>query len=38
MKATDMDILTPYIPEIFSVKDKPSKPIISIHSREQRNT
>jgi len=38
MKATDMDILTPYIPEIFSKKDKPSKPIVSIHSREQRNT
>ena len=38
MKATDIDILKPYIPESFSKKDKPSKPIVSIHSREQRNT
>ena len=38
MKATDIDILKPHIPESFSKKDKPSKPIVSIHSREQRNT
>jgi len=38
MKATDIDVLQPFIPEYFNKKDKPSKPIVSIHCREQRNT
>ena len=32
------DIIEPLIPECFSKKDKPSKPIIAIHTREQRDT
>ena len=38
MKNTDVDILTPYINNKFNVKDKPSKPIVSIHTRDQRDT
>lgn len=38
MKGTSFDILEPYISEKFVKKDKPSKPIISIHTREPRNT
>lgn len=38
MKGTSFDIVEPYIYEGFTKKDKPSKPIISIHTREPRNT
>jgi len=38
MKATDVDIVEPTIPNIFSEKEKPSKPIISISCREPRET
>ena len=38
MKNISVDVLTPYISEVFSKKDKPSKPIISIHTRDQRDT
>ena len=38
MRGVSFDIITPKIDPIFSKKDKPSKPIISIHTREQRDT
>jgi hypothetical protein len=38
MKNVSIDVLAPYISEVFSKKDKPSKPIISIHTRDQRDT
>jgi hypothetical protein len=38
MKGTSFDIVEPYIYEGFTKKDKPSKPIISIHTREPRDT
>ena len=38
MKNVTFDIIEPYIPEVFSAKEKPSKPIISIHTRDQRDT
>ena len=38
MRGTSIDIVTPHIPEVFSKKDKPSKPIISIHTRDPRDT
>ena len=38
MKSVSVDILEPYIDEIFTKKEKPSKPIISIHTREPRDT
>jgi hypothetical protein len=38
MKNTSFDIVTPFISEKFTKKDKPSKPIISIHTREPRDT
>jgi len=38
MKNVTFDIIEPFIPESFSVKEKPSKPIISIHTRDQRDT
>ncbi len=38
MKSANVDIIEPFIPECFSKKDKPSKPIIAIHTREQRDT
>ena len=38
MKNVTFDIIEPYIPEVFSEKDKPSKPIVSIHTRDQRDT
>ena len=38
MKSTDLDVLEPLIPTIFSEKTKPSKPIVSILCREPRNT
>jgi hypothetical protein len=38
MKSANVDIIEPFIPECFNKKDKPSKPIIAIHTREQRDT
>jgi glycosyltransferase involved in cell wall biosynthesis len=38
MKNVSTDVLTPNIPEAFFKKDKPSKPIIAIHTREPRDT
>jgi len=38
MKNTSMDIITPLIPEIFTAKTIPAKPIIAIHTRDQRDT
>jgi len=38
MKSANVDVIEPFIPECFSKKDKPSKPIIAIHTREQRDT
>jgi hypothetical protein len=38
MKNVSIDVLEPYIDEVFSKKEKPSKPIISIHTRDQRDT
>jgi hypothetical protein len=38
MKSVSFDILEPYIDEVFTKKEKPSKPIISIHTREPRDT
>lgn len=38
MKNVNVDIIEPYISEVFSKKQKPSKPIISIHTREPRDT
>lgn len=38
MKNISVDVLTPFISEIFTKKEKPSKPIISIHTRDQRDT
>ena len=38
MKNVTFDVIEPFIPEIFTVKEKPSKPIISIHTRDQRDT
>jgi len=37
-KNLSVDVIEPIIPSDFSKKDKPSKPIISIHTREQRDT
>ena len=38
MRGLSYDVITPKLDPIFSKKDKPSKPIISIHTREQRDT
>jgi hypothetical protein len=38
MKNTSFDIVEPFISEKFTKKTKPSKPIISIHTREPRDT
>jgi hypothetical protein len=38
MKGTSFDIIEPFIYEKFTKKEKPSKPIISIHTREARDT
>lgn len=38
MKNTSLDVITPLIPEIFTKKSIPAKPIISIHTRDQRDT
>lgn len=38
MRGISLDIIQPTLPTVFSKKDKPSKPIISIHTREPRDT
>ena len=38
MRGVSIDIIEPTIPSVFSKKDKPSKPIISIHTRDPRDT
>jgi len=38
MKNTSLDVITPFIPEMFTKKTIPAKPIISIHTRDQRDT
>ena len=38
MKNITYDVIQPLIPTIFDKKPKPSKPIISIHTRDQRDT
>jgi hypothetical protein len=38
MKNVSIDVVEPFISEQFSKKQKPSKPIISIHTREPRDT
>jgi len=38
MRGCSFDIITPKIDDSFSKKEKPSKPIISIHTREPRET
>jgi glycosyltransferase involved in cell wall biosynthesis len=38
MRNVTLDVIEPYIPTNFSKKPKPSKPIISIHTRDQRDT
>lgn len=38
MRNVSVDIIEPFIPELFTKKELPSKPIISIHTREQRDT
>lgn len=38
MRGCSFDVITPKIDPVFSKKEKPSKPIISIHTREPRDT
>lgn len=38
MKNVSIDVIEPLIPEVFEQKKLPSKPIISIHTRDQRDT
>jgi hypothetical protein len=38
MRSGSFDVLLPNIPSVFTKKDKPSKPIISIHTRDPRDT
>ncbi len=38
MKNISFDIIEPYISEVFTKKEKPSKPIISINTRDSRDT
>jgi hypothetical protein len=38
MKNVSYDILTPFISDLFKKQDLPAKPIIAIHSRDQRDT
>jgi hypothetical protein len=38
MKSVSFDVIEPFISEKFSKKDKPSKPIIAIHTRDPRDT
>ena len=37
MRGVSYDVLTPYISEHFQKQESPAKPIIAIHSREQRD-
>jgi glycosyltransferase involved in cell wall biosynthesis len=37
-KKTDVNVITPSISEVFTKSDKPQKPIIAIHTRDQRDT
>lgn len=37
-KKQKIDVITPYISDVFKPSEKPQKPIISIHTREQRDT
>ena len=38
MKSISVDVINPIIPSVFSKKDKPCKPIVSIHTREPRDS
>jgi hypothetical protein len=38
MRSVNVDVIEPFISEVFTKKDKPSKPIISIHTRDTRDT
>ena len=38
MRGVSFDIIEPYISEVFTKKEKPSKPVIAIHTREPRDT
>ena len=38
MRSVSMDVVEPFISDNFSKKEKPSKPIISIHTREPRDS
>jgi len=38
MRGCSFDIITPKISSVFTKKEKPSKPLISIHTREPRDT
>jgi len=38
MRSTSFDVLTPYISDEFKLQTHPSKPIITVHSREPRDT
>jgi glycosyltransferase involved in cell wall biosynthesis len=38
MRNVSFDILTPYISDKFKPQELPSKPIITVHSRDQRDT
>ena len=37
-RGLSIDIIQPKLPKVFSKKEKPSKPIIAIHTREPRDT
>lgn len=37
-KKQSVDVITPFISDVFKKSDKPQKPIIAIHTREQRDT
>ena len=38
MKNVSFDIVEPLIPQVFTMKEKPAKPIVCIHTREPRHT
>jgi hypothetical protein len=38
MRNVSIDVLTPYIPNIFNKSEFPQKPIVAVHSRDQRKT
>ena len=37
-KKQSIDVITPFVSDVFTTSDKPQKPIVSIHTREQRDT